>query len=484
MAVALDCSTLLPGNPTASLPARADTYSLNVSFSRATAYLVIDKYAVRYQESVNGAVSDSNWTAQEVSPAPYSTYTYTTTISNLKKGAAYAVQSGSYDPDGIFPCNWQWNTATAFKTVAGAAPAVTRGPALPETSVYASWTAPIGVPAMRGYDVQYRKKGDADWTEFEPLVDTDYGLDTNVTNVVIPGLEVATEYEVRARATNVEGTSGYSAPGSGWTDGIRLLVEGGSVAENVPASVTIGYPAAYPYKADGLTLSVSVGAAKDTAAAGTDYQAVGGFALDVTGGRPNSRAVAISPVDNQLHEADKSISVTGAASNNVTVLPAGITIVNDDALTGPAVSVSRSSASPATALGVSWIPHASYGANITGYQAQYRRQGADDWTGHPHGGTTTATTIAGLARGTTYEVRVRANGGLSDPWSGVVSAATGANEDPVFPSATAARSVAENSAADTAVGAPAGEKFRQSPDGAGRELDGAGYRRQAAYHGL
>ena len=60
---------------------------------------------------------------------------------------------------------------------------------------------------------------------------------------------------------------------------------------------------------------------------------------------------------------------------------------------------------------------------VTGYDVQYRRGGAVDWTDHRHEGTATSATIGGLAAGRSYEARVRARnaagaGAWSEPGAG------------------------------------------------------------------
>ena len=69
-------------------------------------------------------------------------------------------------------------------------------------------------------------------------------------------------------------------------------------------------------------------------------------------------------------------------------------------------------------LALSWDPPSFTGGTaITGYRVQYRADGSANWLDHPHGTTSTTTTISGLANGTTYTVEVKAinAAGDSDP---------------------------------------------------------------------
>ena len=100
--------------------------------------------------------------------------------------------------------------------VAGEAPGVPAAPmvsAASATSVTAAWTAPANAgPPITDYDYRYRVTApQGPWTEVTTTAIT--GL-----SVTITGLAEDTEYEVQVRATTDEGTSGWSASGSGSTN--------------------------------------------------------------------------------------------------------------------------------------------------------------------------------------------------------------------------------------------------------------------------
>ena len=80
------------------------------------------------------------------------------------------------------------------------------------TSLNVFWTAPANAgPAITDYDYRYRVKSpQGSWTEVTNTTIT-------VLGATIAGLAENTEYEVQVRATNDEGTSGWSDPGSGST---------------------------------------------------------------------------------------------------------------------------------------------------------------------------------------------------------------------------------------------------------------------------
>ena len=100
--------------------------------------------------------------------------------------------------------------------VEGEAPGVPAAPTVSSasvTSVTVSWAAPSNAgPPITDYDYQHRVKSPVgDWTEVTTTPITALGA-------TITQLAEGTEYEVQVRATNDEGTGGWSQSGSGSTD--------------------------------------------------------------------------------------------------------------------------------------------------------------------------------------------------------------------------------------------------------------------------
>ena len=113
-------------------------------------------------------------------------------------------------------------------------------------------------------------------------------------------------------------------------------------------------------------------------------------------------------------------------------------------------TVSANSATPSTKIDVSWTAltntQMSGKPAVDDYDVQYRLSGATDWTDASFTGTTTSTALTGLTSGKTYEVQVRAGNAEGDGnWSDSGTAITTAGG--------VTRSIAENSAAGTNVGA-------------------------------
>ena len=74
-------------------------------------------------------------------------------------------------------------------------------------------------------------------------------------------------------------------------------------------------------------------------------------------------------------------------------------------------------------LGLSWTAPDGRGADISGYDVQYRPGNSGDWTDHTHSGAGTTATVTGLNQAAAYQARVRAtnsqgNGDWSDEATG------------------------------------------------------------------
>ena len=79
------------------------------------------------------------------------------------------------------------------------------------TSLSVSWSAPsnTGKPAITSYDLQYRAGSTGNWSSGPQ--------DQTTTSATIGSLAASTSYQVQVRATNDEGDSAWSSPGTGST---------------------------------------------------------------------------------------------------------------------------------------------------------------------------------------------------------------------------------------------------------------------------
>ena len=143
---------------------------------------------------------------------------------------------------------------------------------------------------------------------------------------------------------------------------------------------------------------------------------------------------ATKTVDGTSHTNDSARSIT----------------ININNLGGPSANtptVTRDATTPTTVLDVSWTASTSNHPNgVTDYDVQYRLENASSWTSHSHTGTATTAEITGLTAGKSYEVQIRATDAEgTGAWSDSGEAITQYT--------TQTRSIAENSAANTNVGA-------------------------------
>ena len=306
------------------------------------------------------------------------------------------------------------------------------------TSLDVSWSAPdtAGRPAISDYDVQYRKSGDTAWT--------DHAHTGTSTTTTIGSLDSGTTYQVQVRATNAEGTSGWSATGTGSTDNSAPAFASDtttrSVAENTASGANVG-SAVTATDADGDTLTYSLG--------GTDAAS---FSIVGASGQIQTSAAL-----NYEQKTSYSVTVSvadGEGGTDTIGVTISVTDVNEKPTTPGAPTVTATS-NTTDSLDVSWTaPGLNGGPALTGYEVRYRISGSwIDWT---HSGTGTSATITGLTASTTYDVQVRAlNGETPSGWSATGTGSTGtpANNAPEFSDgASTARSVAENTASSSNVG--------------------------------
>ena len=108
----------------------------------------------------------------------------------------------------------------------------------PTTALDVSWTAPdtTGIPAITGYDVQYRAGHSGAWTAH------DFGSNGSAIETTVTGLDSNTTYQVRVRGKNDEG-EGPWAEGIGSTERAELNVafnsETYSVDEGEEATIAV-----------------------------------------------------------------------------------------------------------------------------------------------------------------------------------------------------------------------------------------------------
>ena len=337
---------------------------------------------------------------------------------------------------------------------APAAPTVAQNATTPATKLDVSWTAPstAGKPAITDYDVQYRLTGTSTWTS--------HSFSGTGTSTTLTGLTSGNSYDVQVRAVNDEGDGAWSASGDAITkaDGVTR-----SVAENSDAGTNVGAAVTTTANTNGYTLSHSLSgtdASKFTIASSSGQIKVKtGTTLDYESGT-TSYSVVVTVTASVAGAQGQSWTLDPNAPGSY-VIPVTINVTDADEpppmLAEP--SVWQHSATPKTQLDVSWTaPTTAQMADrpaVNDYDVQYKKSDDSDWTTHSFTGTGTTTRLTGLDEGTEYDVQVRAVNDEGDgAWSDSGTASTqDANVNATFPTATATRSVAENTAANTNLGA-------------------------------
>ena len=317
-------------------------------------------------------------------------------------------------------------------------------------SLTVTWAAPDNTgPPITSYGLQYRTGSSGPFTDGPQDV---AATDAAAISATLEDLQPDTSYQVQVRATNDEGDSPWSEPGSASTSAqpnrAPVFDEGAtatrSVAENTIADEPIGDPLAAT-DADGNSLTYSLqeaGAERFGIVAESgqllvlqvpDFEAAETHALtvQVTDGNGGSDAIAVT------------VDVTD----------------EDEPPAAPAAPTVTATSGALDSLTVTWAAPDNTGPPITSYGLQYRVLGsAEAFIAGPQGATETSATLAELTEVTVYEVQVRATsdeGTSSWSSSGVGSTGSSANATPEFvEGASAERSVAENTAAGAAVGEP------------------------------
>ena len=326
------------------------------------------------------------------------------------------------------------------------APTVTQNTATPKTKLDVSWTAlttdqMAGKPAVSDYDVQYKKSSDSTWSS--------HSFTGTGTSTTLTGLDEGAGYDVQVRAVNDEGDGAWSDSGTTNTQDENVDAEfpdqtaTRSIAENSAAGSNVG-AAVTATDTENHTLYYSLnGTDKDSFDIGLNT----GQITVKTGHVPNYEAktsysvtVEVSDRKDSNDNADTKIDDTIAVTINVTDVA--------EPPAAPTISVSASSTTPTTKIDVSWTaPDMTGKPAITDYDVRYRLSTATRRGPRTaFTGTGTSTTLTGLTAGKSYEVQVRAvNAEGNGAWSASGTAITRAGG--------VTRSIAENSAAGTAIGA-------------------------------
>ena len=284
--------------------------------------------------------------------------------------------------------------------------------------------------------MQYRAGTSAPWSDGSHI--------GTALTAILTGLLEDTSYQVQVRATNAEGTGGWSASGSGATDA--------NAAPAFTSSTTFN-------PAENQTAVGTVEAEdSDTADDITGYALSGGadqalFSINNSGvltflTAPNYEDPQDANTDNAYVVVVQATSGTGDREQTGTQTIT-VTVMDDDTEAPGAPDAPSVSPASVTSLTVTWSAPDNAGPEITDYDVQYRAGTSAPWSDGSHIGTALTAILTGLLEDTSYQVQVRAtNAEGTGGWSASGSGATDANAAPSFTSA-ATFNPAEN---QTAVG--------------------------------
>ena len=281
-----------------------------------------------------------------------------------------------------------------------------------DTSLSVSWTKQdyTDRPPITSFDLQYRRGTSGSWTD-GPQDVPGTTLDRTIT-----GLEMNTQYQVQVRATNDEGDSPWSPPGSGRTNvtgndppvfpSTPPELEFDESEGNQPKSVMdVGAPVTADDPGDTLTYTLE----------GPD---AGSFAIESGTGQIKTRSGMVYDF-----EAKDAYTVTVKATDSHQISAAtDVDIDLIDVLEPPDAPPPPSvSGRSITSLLVSWSPPADNRGrpSIDSYDLEYRpcpsgQCPAEPETGWANGPQNVVDTnavipgLTGLSENTRYQVRVRA----------------------------------------------------------------------------
>ena len=347
----------------------------------------ITKWEYRYK--VKTASVEGSWTEFSTS-ASATTYT----VPSLTNGTEYTFQVRASNGSGAGTASEADDATPVGAPGATNAPDLTPG----DKQLGVSWSEPAdtGGRAITDYDVEYRSGNSGDWTS--------HPHDGTTTSATIAGLSNGQSYQVRVRAVNDKGDGGWSDAASAAP--VPVPAQPVVTAAAGDGQVTLTWTdlsdttiTKWEYRYKVKTASVEGSWTEfSTSASATTYTVP-----SLTNGTEYTFQVRASNASGAgtASEADDATPVGAPGATNAPDLTPGD-----------------------KQLGVSWSEPADTGGRaITDYDVEYRSGNSGDWTSHPHDGTTTSATIAGLSNGQSYQVRVRAVNDKGDGgWSDAASA--------------------------------------------------------------
>ena len=433
-----------PAAPTVAQNSTTPTTKLDVSWTAPTmtGKPAISDYDVQYRKT-----GDSNWTSHSFTGTGTST-----TLTSLTAGKSYDVQVRATNDEG----SSAWSASgRAITRYTGQTRSIAENSAA-NTNVGAAVDADSN---PNGYTLSYALSG-TDASKFSIGSSTgqitvksgtslDYETKTSYSVTVTMSASGGSSTGAGNTGLSPNGTGSYVIPVTiNVTDvnetptfsaatATRSVAENSAVGTNVGAAVTATDP-----ESDALTYSLT-----GTDASTFDIGASTGQITVKTGHIPDYEAKTSYSVTVNVTDKKKADGTADTAIDDTIAVTINVTDVNEPPAAPAAPSVAQNSTTPTSKLDVSWTaPDMTGKPAISDYDVQYRKSGDSSWTSHSFTGTGTSTTLTGLTSGKSYEVQVMATNDEGDSaWSASGTAITQAGG--------VTRSVAENSAAGTNVGA-------------------------------
>ena len=280
----------------------------------------------------------------------------------------------------------------------------------PARSLSAAWEAPGASPSVRSHHVDYRLRGDPDWSRRT--------VPAGETATTLAGLKAGMEYEVRVSAENAAGEGRPTGIAAVFTEELPCAPGAPGVAPPADGGDT-ELAAAWDAAADcGATIDryrvrYREDPTREQTAADWREQAVSGLATTLRG-----LAAGTWHVVQARAESD------AAGMSRWSPDGFGRTRGAPERVERPAASGGERS------VRVDWDAPRDGGYPISDYDVWYRKSGEAEWTTHAFecggaGPCPTATTISGLEADAAHEVVVRAeNSAGAGEWSPVASAKT------------------------------------------------------------
>ena len=242
------------------------------------------------------------------------------------------------------------------------------------TSLSVTWTALAndGRPPITSYDLQYRETPDGTWRNGPQNVDG--------TEATITGLRGNRDYEVHVRATNAEGDSEWSDPGSAQTVNSAPVYTADSVTRSLQEH--LGDATETSERNIGAVIRASDADANTLTYTleGTD---AGSFSRSIPAPGNSRREIG----ENYSHESKSSYSLRIRAGDNADSDTIDVTVTitdrNEPPLKPEMPDVEPDS-NDSTILSISWIPPSNdRRPDIAGYDLQYRAGTSGGWTDGP-----------------------------------------------------------------------------------------------------